>query len=109
MENIISTEICETCAKCCKNFPFVKLSKIEINSLVHKSGLHFNVFAYPIGNALEEYFIQFQDNGDCFFLNKNNCIYSCGVYDARPGICKNYPSKPSQHKVCNADRNKCCT
>jgi len=46
-----------------------------------------------MGKAVEEYFLQFQKNGDCFFLNENNGSYSCSVYEIRPEICKNYPSK----------------
>ncbi len=103
MENIISTEICERCAKCCKNYPFVELSKNEINSLEHLSGLHFNMFTNPTGKAIDNYFLQFQENGNCFFLNEDHGIYSCGVYEARPEICKNYPSETKQKEVCNTD------
>jgi Fe-S-cluster containining protein len=103
MENIISTEICKKCAKCCKNYPFIELSKNEINSLEHISGLDFNVFTNSIDKAVGKYFLQFQKNGDCFFLNEDNGIYSCEVYEARPGICKNYPSETKQKKVCNSD------
>ena len=106
MENIIPTEICNKCAECCKNSPFVELSKNEINSLEQVTGLHFDVFTNPKGKAVEEYFLQFQENGDCFFLNENNGSYSCGVYEARPGICKNYPSKPRQKEVCDTNRGK---
>ena len=104
MENIISTEICNKCGTCCKNYPFVELSKNEINLLEQMTALHFAVFTNPKGKAVEEYFLQFKANGDCFFLNENNGSYSCGVYEARPGICKNYPSKPRQKEACYANR-----
>lgn len=104
MENIISSEICEKCAECCKKYPFVEVSKKEIHLLELLSGLHCDIFAYPIGKVVEDYFLQFQENGDCFFLNEINGIYACGVYEARPGICKNYPSKPRQKKTCIANR-----
>jgi Fe-S-cluster containining protein len=106
MENIISTEICKKCSECCKNYPIVKLSKNEINLLEQVTGLHFDVFTNPMGKGVEKYCLQFQENGDCFFLNENNGSYSCAVYEARPGICKNYPSKPRQKEVCDANREK---
>jgi len=106
MENIISTEISRQCAECCKNYPFVELSKNEVNLLEQMTGLHCDVFTYPKGKVVEEYFLQFQENGDCFFLNENNGSYSCAVYEARPGVCQNYPSTPGQKKLCDANREK---
>lgn len=106
MENIIITQICKKCADCCKNYPFVELSKNEINSLEQVAELNFYVFTNKKGKEVDEYFLQFQENGDCFFLNENNGSYSCGVYEERPGICKNYPSKPGQKEVCDANRRK---
>jgi Fe-S-cluster containining protein len=98
------SEICKKCAECCKNYPVVDLSKNEIFSLEKVTGVHSGVFTIPKGKAVEEYFLQFQENGYCFFLNENNGSFSCGVYEVRPGICKNYPSRPIQKEVCNANR-----
>lgn len=106
MENGILTELCKNCAECCKNHPFVDLSETEIHSLKQLTGLHSDVFTIKKGKIVEEYFLQFQENGDCFFLNKNNGIFSCEVYEARPGICKNYPSKPTQKDFCAANSDK---
>lgn len=106
MEIVIKTEICKKCAECCKHFPFVELSAKEIHSLEKESGLNLEVFTNAKGKAVEEYFLQFQKNGDCIFLNKKNGGYSCGVYEARPEICKNYPSKPKQKKLCDANSEK---
>jgi Fe-S-cluster containining protein len=106
MEAIILSEICKKCATCCKNYPFVDLSKKEIHSLEKVTGVHSGMFTNPKGKAVEEYFLQFQENGYCCFLNENNGSFSCGVYEARPGICKNYPSKPSQREVCEANSEK---
>lgn len=100
------TEICKKCAECCKNHPFVDLSRKEINSLHKVTGVHPDVFTNPKGKVVEEYFLQFQENGYCFFLNEDNGSFSCGVYEARPEICKNYPSKPIQKDVCDAKREK---
>jgi len=104
MENRISTETCNKCGACCKNFPYIELSQNEINLLEQATALHFAVFTNLKGNAVKEYFLQFQANGDCFFLNENKGRYSCGVYDARPEICKNYPSKLGQKKACKTNR-----
>lgn len=102
MKNIISAEICKKCGECCKNFPFVELSEKDIDSLEQLTALHSGVFTNKKEQVAEEYFLQFKENGDCFFLQENDGDYSCGVYDARPGICKNYPSEPLQEKVCDA-------
>ncbi len=98
------SEICKKCAECCKHFPYIELSQNEINELRKVTGLRCDVFANPKGKAVEEYFLQFKENGDCFFLKENNGDYSCGVYEARSVICRNYPSKPRQHEVCDANR-----
>jgi Fe-S-cluster containining protein len=104
MENIIFSEICKKCAECCKNFPYVKLYQDEISKLEKLTGLPFDVFASPKGGAPEEYFMQFKENGDCFFLNENNGDYSCIAYEARSEICRKYPSSPIENKVCDANR-----
>ena len=107
MENAISSETCKNCAECCKHYSFVELSQIEINALEKFTGLPFEVFTNPKGKAVGEYFLKFKENGDCYFLNTNNSNYSCDVYEARGGICRNYPSEPSQNEACNAKRKIC--
>lgn len=104
MENIIVSEICKKCGECCKHYPFVELSKAEIVELGKLTGLPFSVFTNKVGKAVEKFFLQFKENGDCFFLNENDGGYSCGVYEARSEICRNYPSGPHQNEVCNANR-----
>ncbi len=106
MENMISSEICMSCAECCKNFPFVELTHNEIHNIEKLTGLSFDQFTNPKGEAVEEYFLQFKENGDCIFLNRNNGDYSCSIYEARSEICKNYPSKPRQNEVCTENRKK---
>ncbi len=68
MENQILSEICKKCAECCKNYPFVELSKNEIHKLETLTGLPFEEFTNQKGESVEEYFLQFKENGDCFFL-----------------------------------------
>ena len=107
MKNAASREICMKCAECCKHYPFVELSPNEINTLEKFTGLRFDVFANSKGKAAKEYFLKFKKNGDCFFLNENDGHCSCGVYDARSGVCRNYPSNPTQNNVCDANRKIC--
>lgn len=106
MENHLLTKICKKCAECCKNYPFITLSINEIHSLQKLTGLPAHVFTNPIGKEVEEYFLQFQENGHCYFLHENEGIFSCAVYDERPGICKKYPSSPVQENVCAANQKK---
>lgn len=104
MENIISSEICKKCGECCKHYPFVELSQNDIYELEKMTGLPLDVFANQKGEEVEEYFLSFKENGDCFFLNDNNGSCFCGVYEARPALCRKYPSKPSQNEVCHSNR-----
>ena len=97
------------CAECCKNHPYVELSRNEINSLEHLTGLYVNDFTNRKRKAYEEYFFKFQKNGDCFFLNESDGSYSCAVYETRPSICRNYPSKPRQKEICDANKAKLLT
>jgi Fe-S-cluster containining protein len=107
MEVTTSRKICKNCAECCKHYSFIELSQIEIKALEKFTGLRFDVFTNAKGKAVEEYFLKFKKNGVCYFLNTNNGNYSCSVYEARPGICRNYPSNSSQNKACDANSNVC--
>ena len=104
MENVISSETCKNCAECCKHYSFVELSQPEIIALEKFTGLSFEVFTNSKGKAVEEYFLKFKENGDCFFLNTSNSNYSCAVYEARADACRKYPSKPVQNEACDAKR-----
>jgi Fe-S-cluster containining protein len=101
--DIILINFCKICAACCKRYPFVELSPKEILSIEKVTGLCSEVFVNQKGENVEEYFLKFQDNGYCFFLNEENGSFFCEVYAARPLICKNFPSEPSQQDVCNAN------
>lgn len=101
MENVISTRICKKCGECCKQSPFVELSKVEINTLEQATGLHSAQFTNSKGVGVDEYFLQFQGDGACLFLNKSEDGYACSVYEARPEACKTYPSKVIQHNFCD--------
>ncbi len=100
------TEICKKCAECCKNYPFVDLTQSEIHVLEKETGLHSDLFTNGKGKEIEEYFLQFKKNGHCHFLNEINGGFSCSVYAARPGICKTYPSRPTQQNLCDTHKKK---
>ncbi|MEK9137477.1 MAG: YkgJ family cysteine cluster protein, partial [Bacteroidota bacterium] len=85
----------------------VRLSQDEVDALETFTGLSRDVFANSKGEAVEEYFLKFKEDGDCVFLNEKNAKYSCSVYDARSGSCSEYPSTPSQNEICNANRKMC--
>jgi len=106
VENKITSEICIKCAECCKNYPFVELSQDEIIELEKVTGLPSDDFSNRKGRAVEEYFLDFKENGDCIFLNEKNGEYSCGVYEARSVICRTYPAKKSETDVCDANRKR---
>ena len=106
VEKIITSEICKKCAECCKNHPFVELSQNEIFELEKLTGLASGDFSNQKGRAVEEYFLDFKENGDCIFLNEKNSEYSCGVYEARSAICRKYPAKKSQNDVCDSNRKR---
>ncbi|MBU0991038.1 MAG: YkgJ family cysteine cluster protein [Proteobacteria bacterium] len=106
MANIITSEICKKCGECCQNYPFVELSQYEIFALEKLTGLPSDAFTNQKYGAVEEYFLDFKENGDCIFLNEHNGDYSCGVYEARSAICRNYPSKKSENEVCDSNRKR---
>jgi uncharacterized protein len=106
VNTIITSEICKKCAECCKNYPFVELSQHEILELEKLTKLPSEAFANQKGGAVEEFFLDFKENGDCIFLNERNGDYSCGVYEARSAICRNYPAKQSQNEVCDSNRER---
>lgn len=102
-EGALLTEICKKCAECCKQYPFIELSKSDVYSLKNATGMHSDVFTNRKGKQMKEYFMQFQNNGYCFFLNENNGRFSCDVYEARPYICRNFPAKAPQQEVCDSN------
>ncbi|MDH5522594.1 MAG: YkgJ family cysteine cluster protein [Desulfobulbaceae bacterium] len=96
--------MCKKCGECCKNYPFIELTAGEIKLLELATGLPFKMFTNSNGKKVAGYFLQFQKNGACFFLTDHNDGYSCRVYEARPGICKKYPSQAKEKKSCDANR-----
>ena len=101
MKNSVTNETCKKCAACCKHYPFVELSPREISALEQETALHCDLFTNQKGDSGDEYFLQFKENGDCYFLNEKNGCFSCAVYAARPGICKKYPSIPTEKAACS--------
>lgn len=104
MKDVISEEICQNCGICCRNFPFVEVSKHDIHLLEKFTGLSFDKFTNPKGYTDEGYFLQTKENGNCLFLKKTSNGHSCGVYIARPQICRDYPVNIKHWEWCNANR-----
>jgi uncharacterized protein len=96
-----STHICNGCGSCCRNFPYISLSKDDIKTLENFTGLTSEEFTDNIDKAGEKRFMKFQENGDCIFLTMIDGAYSCSVYEARSAICRGYPSTGIQRKSCS--------
>ena len=100
----ITLKTCRECGECCRNFAFAKLSQLEIETIEAFTGLHFSKFTYPIGADGEGRFLKFTDNGDCFFLNKDEDTFSCSIYEVRSKICREYPSNKAQIETCDMNK-----
>jgi len=101
----ISSEICTPCGECCRHFPYIEISNDDIQRLIEHTGLKQEDFTNIKDIEKEEYFLKFNDNGDCVFFEENNFgLFSCGVYKARPVICANYPVTDKQFDHCEKIR-----
>lgn len=75
---------CKRCGKCCRS---PRLSKADIKR-IKKAGYKKEDFleSFPVGKYIKE------KNGWCIFLTRGKRAF-CNVYNARPEICKLYPSE----------------
>ena len=96
----VSSITCITCAECCKNYPFISLSQSEVNLIKQYTALHADQFAEIKKGEVESYFLKFNKNGACYFLDFDSGTYSCKIYDIRPCICRNYPKLSIQKEYC---------
>jgi len=96
----ISSEICTPCGECCRNFPYIPIDKDDINRLKEETNLYRHEFTNVKDAKADEYFLKFNDAGDCIFLKQENNLFSCSVYNARPKICANYPVTDKQFDFC---------
>ncbi len=94
---------CNNCGACCRGFPFIRLSRNNIETLENFTGLTSEEFTDSIDEAGENRFMKFKENGDCIFLKMIDGAYSCGVYEARPATCREYPSTDIQRETCRAE------
>jgi len=92
--------ICTSCGAWCRNFPFVKIRQSDIDRLEAFTGHASEVFSNVDEIDSEKRFMKFNEIGDCVFLKKLNGRYACGVYEARPSICRAYPSTIAQNAAC---------
>lgn len=97
MPQIIS---CITCAECCKNYPFIRLSKSEVFLITSYTALPMDQFTELKEKEVGSYFLKFNENGDCYFLKYDKGSYCCKIYDIRPSICRNYPNTTIQKEYC---------
>jgi len=105
MENKISSLTCQNCGICCRNFPFVEVNNNEMTALENFTKLDRKAFTDPMGPTYDDgHFLKTKENGDCMFLKVDNGFFSCGVYEARAGICRNYPVNEHHWKWCNENR-----
>ena len=93
--------MCTQCGTCCKAFPFVRITKEDIERLIDFTQLPLSQIANSDRADKPGYFLQFKENGECIFLTSSNNNYYCSVYQARPSLCRSYPKEESQFKVCN--------
>jgi Fe-S-cluster containining protein len=100
---VSSIQGCNNCGACCRDFPFVRLSRNDIETLENFTKLTSAEFTESIDEAGEKRFMKFKENGDCIFLKLIDGAYSCGVYEARPSTCRGYPSTDLQRKTCLAE------
>ena len=102
VETMPTSAMCQQCGGCCRKFPYVELSQEDMERLQGHTGLDSEAFTNGNGKAVEEYFLKFQANGDCVFLKNEGGHYACSVYEARPDLCRSYPSSAVQIKFCDA-------
>ncbi|WP_185968886.1 YkgJ family cysteine cluster protein [Carboxylicivirga sp. M1479] len=105
MENKISSLTCQNCGVCCRDFPFVEVNDAEMTALEKYTKLSRYDFTEPRGASYDDgHFLKTKENGDCMFLKVDNGYFTCGVYEARAGICRNYPVHEKHWKWCNENR-----
>jgi Fe-S-cluster containining protein len=92
--------VCRLCAACCKRGPFVQLDADEIALLEPASGLRGDLFTDDAGDESGRRFLRMKRQGECIFLEAAGGAHACGVYDARPAICREYPRTQPQKAAC---------
>lgn len=100
MGRAITSEMCLKCGGCCRGFPYVALSADERERLSAHTGLDVSVFAESDRKDEPGHFLKFQKSGSCIFLKEEVGRFICSVYEARPAICRAYPSTLVQDKAC---------
>lgn len=95
---------CQSCAQCCVN-EAVLVSKEEIAKIVAMERIEPDEFIeqrFIQGQLTEGHYpvIMQQENGDCYFLTRDDDRFSCEIYYTRPKICENYPMDEGQLEWC---------
>jgi Fe-S-cluster containining protein len=79
---------CRQCANCCR-VATARVTERDVDRLAR----HFRVKPerimadYVVGSDEEGFILKRRPEGDCVFLDGNDC----SVYDARPDVCQRYP------------------
>jgi Fe-S-cluster containining protein len=79
---------CRQCANCCR-VATARVTERDVDRLAR----HFRVKPerimadYVVGSDEEGFILKRRPEGDCVFLDGNDCT----VYDARPDVCQRYP------------------
>ena len=100
------TPVCTSCGACCRNFPFVKITQHDVDTLESFTGLAPEEFSNIDEIDSEKLFMKFNDSGDCVFLKQTEGGYACGVYAGRPKICRAYPANEAENKGCLVSSNR---
>ncbi len=84
---------CANCGYCCTLK--VILTVKELKEIKSRGYTDF----FEQENKSNHLIIKQQENGDCYFLERNGNKTSCQIYPVRPSPCKNYPPY-SQNQLC---------
>jgi len=98
-----STPVCTSCGACCRNFPFVKILQSDVDRLEAFTGDAPVAFSNIDEIDSDKLFMKFNDSGDCVYLKKVAGRYACGVYEARPDICRAYPANNVENNACRVN------
>lgn len=103
----MKTTPCERCdSRCCRTY-IVPLNGIDIVRISLHLGTPISEWCVlePISEQISEYayfsirltgetryiVCLKRENGSCMFLQRSSLRAACGIYEARPGMCRSYP------------------
>lgn len=91
---------CQSCGDCCKDH-YVVLSSEDLLRLSKFTGLDKNDFSYVSFRSIFKRALDYdKKSGNCIFLCEKDGIYSCGIYEVRPSVCRDYPYTVGERENC---------